>query len=575
MPIRPSETLRDSAQLPLTPQSNQTAQASCLAAASLTVADRFDAQVQTQPNAVAIESDTRLWTYAQLSERSVALACVLTTLKVGRDDRVAILAENCAEYVAVFLAAARLGAIVACQNWRQADPELTHCLNLVRPAIIIVSERFAHTVERLKIEAVAVLSLAQLDRMMAPHTVSGEPAKVASLLPALQNAVDPEAGLLLLYTSGTTGLPKAALISHRAVIARSLVYALDRAGSSSSVFVAWTPFFHMGSTDPTLATLMAGGKVIVLDGFDAERLVEIVVHEHVGHLNLVPGVIERFLAAWNRRGAQPLKVDSVGVMADLVPPRLIAELTAALKAPYCNTFGSTETGSPPASRAVVEVGVVPDRHQLAKQQSSLCSIRLLDAQDQEVDAGCAGEVAMRGPTLFSGYWNADDVNAEVFRDGWYRMGDMMLRNLDGTLDFVDRKKYLIKSGGENIYPAEIERVLLAMPEVAEAVVVRRLDQQWGEVPIAFVVRLDPNLTEARVIEACQGVIANYKRPKAVHFVDGESLPRNVSGKVERHKLEAWLAAQPDTSSSSLPCSSSSSSAASPPLAFKQPIEGAR
>jgi fatty-acyl-CoA synthase len=147
---------------------------------------------------------------------------------------------------------------------------------------------------------------------------------------------------------------------------------------------------------------------------------------------------------------------------------------------------------------------------------------------------------MRGPTLFSGYWNAPEANAEVFRDGWYHMGDVLVRNADGTLDYVDRKKYLIKSGGENIYPAEIERVLLALPSVAEAVVVRRADARWGEVPVAFVVRLDPALTEAMVIDACRGVIANYKLPKEVRFIAADALPRNVSGKIERRRLETLL-----------------------------------
>ncbi len=145
-------------------------------------------------------------------------------------------------------------------------------------------------------------------------------------------------------------------------------------------------------------------------------------------------------------------------MADLVPPAEIAEITRLLGAPYANTFGATETGCPPCSSNLIPIGVAPAR--LSKQQSPFCEVRLVDADDRDVPDGAPGELCMRGPTLFSGYWRAPEVNASDFRGGWFHMGDVFVRNPDGTLDFVDRVKYLIKSGGENIYPAEIERVLL-------------------------------------------------------------------------------------------------------------------
>ena len=147
---------------------------------------------------------------------------------------------------------------------------------------------------------------------------------------------------------------------------------------------------------------------------------------------------------------------------------------------------------------------------------------------------------MRGPSLFSGYWQAPEINAEEFRGGWFHMGDVFVRNADGTLDFVDRRKYLIKSGGENIYPAEIERVLMASPRIAEAVVVRRPDARWGEVPVAFVVASDPAVSGADVVDLCRGKIAKYKLPKEVRLVTQADLPRNASGKVKRFELETRL-----------------------------------
>ena len=173
-------------------------------------------------------------------------------------------------------------------------------------------------------------------------------------------------------------------------------------------------------------------------------------------------------------------------------------------------------------------------------QSGFCEIRLVDADDNDVPDGEPGELAIRGPSLFSGYWGNDEANREAFRNGWFHMGDVFRRNPDGSLDFLDRVKYMIKSGAENIYPAEIERHILADPRIADAAVVRKPDDRWGEVPVVFAARTDDALTEDDVIAMCRGRIANYKLPKEVHFVAMEDLPRSTSGKIQRHVLEARL-----------------------------------
>jgi fatty-acyl-CoA synthase len=225
-------------------------------------------------------------------------------------------------------------------------------------------------------------------------------------------------------------------------------------------------------------------------------------------------------------------------MADLVPPAEIAEVTTLLNAPYANTFGATETGCPPCSSNLIPVGVAPTK--LSKQQSPFCEVKLVDAEEREAPDGKPGELCMRGPTLFSGYWRAPETNANDFRGGWFHMGDVFVRNPDGTLDFVDRVKYLIKSGGENIYPAEIERVLLQDKRVADAVVVRKRDPKWGEVPVAFVARHDETLNEDDLRARCREQLAGFKQPKEIHFIPFDALPRSASGKIQRHELEQRL-----------------------------------
>ncbi len=187
----------------------------------------------------------------------------------------------------------------------------------------------------------------------------------------------------------------------------------------------------------------------------------------------MPGMIEEIIIGAKLRRTLPCGIKLIGAMADLVPRQQLAEITSLLRPPYANTFGATETGLPPASAGRLAIGDSPAR--LSKHPSASCVPRPVDAAERDVPDGTPGELLSRGPTLFSGYWNAPDTNRPDFRGGWFHMGDVFACHADATIDFVDRVKYLIKSGGENIYPAEIEQVLLRDPRVANAVVVRRVD----------------------------------------------------------------------------------------------------
>jgi acyl-CoA synthetase (AMP-forming)/AMP-acid ligase II len=278
--------------------------------------------------------------------------------------------------------------------------------------------------------------------------------------------------------------------------------------------------------------------VIVVDGFDKGRLADVVASEQLGWLLLMPGMVGSFAAELKERCIQARGVRVCGVMADLVPPAEIAEITALLGAPYANTFGATETGCPPCSSSLIPIGVAPTR--LSKEQSPYCEVRLVDGDDIDVPDGTPGELCMRGPTLFSGYWRAPEANEHDFRGGWFHMGDVFVRTPDGRLDFVDRVKYLVKTGGENVYPAEIERVLLQDPRVADAAVVRRPDPKWGEVPVAFVARRDETLAAEDLRSLCRAQLAGYKQPRDIIFISYEAFPRSASGKVQRHELEKRL-----------------------------------
>lgn len=496
--------------------------------ASLSLAGLIRHHARYHAERIALEDENRAISYGELDARANRIANALLSLGLQRGDRIAILTENRLEFLEIEVAAAKLGLIVAALNWRLTDEELRHCIELVTPSLRFVSARYADTLARLGYGGEGTINLDRDFEAMLQASPAKEPPILAQ----------PEDGLIILYTSGTTGMPKGALISQRAVIARSQIFYHDLRLDEADAFVAWAPFFHMVSNDHAMATLIHGGRVIVIDGFQPEKLVDAVARHRIGWFVVMPGMIERLAAELKKRNVIPAGIKAIGAMADLVPRHQLAEITTLLRAPYVNSFGATETGLAPASKNFVAIGTMPER--LPKEQSSYCEIRLVDENDIEVADGEPGELAIRGPSLFSGYWQNPETNAKDFRNGWFHMGDVFVRHPDGTLEFVDRRKYLIKSGGENIYPAEIERVLLSDPRIDEAVVVRRLDPHWGEVPVAFVVPRDPNLSEQDVLALCEGKLARYKFPKAIHFITHEEVPRSTTGKVQRHHLELRL-----------------------------------
>ena len=505
-----------------------TTAAAMVAGAIPTVGELFRSGAQVHSASTAIEYQGRQISYGQLLDRVQRAAAMLAALGLRRGDRIALLAHNRPEYFELELASANLGVMTACLNWRLSQRELAYCIELVSPKLVIVETELAGNLNAAA-EGRQLIELGpHYERLLQQQ--SGRPA------PILANSED---GLVILYTSGTTGQPKGAVISHRAMVMRALVFSSELGISHRDSFVAWAPMFHMASTDHGLATLLRGGTVVMIDGFQIEPLLAAVARHQIGWLVLIPGMVEAFVAGLKAEATMVKGVRVCGAMADLVPPHAIAEVTELLQAPYLNSFGSTETGLPPATRSLIAVGEVPTR--LSKQQSAFCQIRLVDPSDDEVAPGQPGELAIRGATLFSGYWQAEDTNARDFRGGWFHMGDVFRRNDDGSLDFVDRAKYMIMSGGENVYPAEIERVLMSDTRITEAAVVRVADQKWGEVPVAFVSCRDDTVTEAYLLELCRRDLAAYKRPRQFQFIDFAEFPRSTSGKVQRHELEARLA----------------------------------
>ncbi len=490
-----------------------------LSAGMATVWDLIASRMDAEPQAIAlIEGEERL-SYAQLIHRADRIAADLAARGVQRGDRVAVLSENCIEYSLTQLACAKLGAVVACLNWRLVAEELAWCIELVDPRVLLASARHMD-LARMAYPDRDIVDLRSLDR-------DGQTPVNAH----------PEDGFIIIYTSGTTGRPKAAIISQRAQIARMCAFRLDLGLAKDDGYISWAPMFHMGGTEHLFSTLLIGGTVTIMDGFDADRIIDTLEQHRIGWLMTIPATTELLLPRLRERQPDIKGVRVVGAMADMTPIAVIDEITRLLSAPYLNSFGATETGMPPLTGDLIQPNEMP--RSLAKKLSILTQLRLVGADGQDVEDGVAGEAWVKGPTLFSGYWNAEQVNRDDFSGGWFHMGDLFRRSPAGY-EFVGRSKYLIKSGGENIYPAEIERVILADPRVSDAIVVRRPDAHWGEVPVAVVARLDDSLAEADIIAICEKNLARYKKPKGVVFIAIEDFPRSTSGKIIRERVEEMV-----------------------------------
>lgn len=480
-------------------------------------------------------------TYRELNARTDGLSDSLASEGVSRGSTIALISENRPEFIEVVLAGAKLGALTMAQNWRLSEDELLHCLRIEPPDAIFVSGKHEEKI-----------SWIQEDESLTSNVYSFDDPGVGGEYSTLRRGGDTneradgqapssEDGAVVLYTSGTTGLPKAAVISHRALFYRSLLRTRMFEMKRNPDFVGWPPMFHMGGFVAFVSVLLNSGTFYTIDGFQPELILERQQQSDSSFLIVFPGTAEEILETVGEMdySADDYGVDYVGIAPNLFEPGQIEALTDAFDAEFFNSFGSTETGMAPAGGNTVPVGRSLDEDDLLKVESPLSDQKLIDKDWNEVERGEVGEMAVNGPLLFSGYLKNPEANRTEFKDGWFRMGDMFRRDDDGRLTFVDRRKYLIKSGGENIYPAEIERALLNHESIQEACIVRVPDEKWGEVPMAYLAPDSAEVTPDEILEYLDGKIARYKLPHYIRFIDPDEFPRSSNGKIQRGQIEEW------------------------------------
>ena len=469
-----------------------------------------------QPDKIALRFEGESWSYQALHEWVTRLASGLChELGLERGDRIAFYGHNSASEIALFFAAARLGLIVVPLNWRLAVDELRYIVSNADAEVVVHGPEFAP--EAAELAEGCSARLISTDHEL-PH-LSAAPAKPL-----------PEAALtdpfLIVYTSGTTGRPKGAVLTQEAVLwnVLSSLHAHDFTAEDHVLNVL--PLFHVGGINiQTMPCFFIGGTVSVHSGFDPGAAVEALRNDGITSSVFVPTMLQALLARpdWDPQTFPRLRMLTTG--STDVPADLLQTVNGQ-GVPMVQVYGATETGPitsyQRAAEAMATAGSIgrPAAH---------VRVRLVRSDGADCGGDEPGEIWVKGPNIFSHYWAEKEATERAIEDGWFKTGDVAYRDGQGLLWFVGRTKHVIISGGENIYPAEIERLIARLPGLREAAVVGRPDPRWGEVPVVVAAAEADGPSRDEILAACDGQIARYKWPKDVVFVD--ALPRNALGKV--------------------------------------------
>ncbi|MBT2479765.1 long-chain fatty acid--CoA ligase [Streptomyces sp. ISL-94] len=479
------------------------------------------------PDRIAVVHEDRSWTYRELHQRVLRLAHALRALGTGRGDRVAYLGPNHPAFLETLFAAGTLGAVFVPLNTRLTAPELAYNLSDSGSTVLVHASEHAEAAPA----AAAAAGVRHRIALAGPDddgALGYEELLSGAGTGPLDEAVAPEDPCMIMYTSGTTGRPKGAVLSHANIIWNSVNVLVDTDLAGDEVTLVVAPLFHTAGLNMTcLPTLLKGGRVVLLGAFDAERVLEAIEGRRVTYMFGVPTMYDAMAARprWETTDLSSLRTLNCGGAP--VPAHTIATYLARGLA-FSQGYGMTE-----ASPGVLYL----DRERTSDKAGSagvphfFTDTRVVLPDGREAGPGERGEILVHGPNVMTGYWGRPEDTEDAFTYGrWLRTGDVARTDADGYAYIVDRVKDMFVSGGENVYPAEVEDVLLTHPAVVECAVIGVPDPVWGEVGRAVVVLSpDARADEDDILGHLQGRLAKYKIPKSL--VVTKALPRTASGKI--------------------------------------------
>ena len=478
------------------------------------------------PDSPAISFAGSAISFAELESQVAAMAGWLVRGGIAAGDRIAVYARNHPESFITLFAASRIGAMMVPLNWRLSEEELAWQMQDAAPAMLLHGVDFADMAARLA-KTVSCRTVAIGDDLAA--------ARKDYVLAAEDGAGSADAELLLVYTSGTTGRPKGAVLDQAAMHANAAMSHHAYAMAADDVVLNILPLFHVGGLNiQPLPALFLGGHVVIHDGFDPAGVLAAVAAHQITQITVVPTILGALLAdpAWQEADLASLRMIAIG--STDVPVALI-EAVHDRGIAVVQIYGATET-SPTAIYQTADIAFGTAGS--IGRAGCACEIRIVGPDGKEMPTGEVGEIWVRGDNILTRYWNNRAASAASITDGWFHTGDMARVDADGLYWFADRLKHVIISGGENIYPAELERVLSDFDGLAEFAIVGRDDPRWGQVPVVVAVRGTDTVNAHDVLAHFSGRIASFKRPKDVLFV--EALPRNALGKIVAAEVRALL-----------------------------------
>jgi len=493
---------------------------------------------ELHPDKPAVVFDERPVTYLALDRRCRRTAAWLQSLGIEKGDRVALMVYNCPEFIELYLACARLGAIFVPVNFRLAAPEVDYLLQHADPKLFVFDGAFDELVASLKLDSrMPWMMLAGFGNCSASRGVCDYGEEVRRFegkgpsFSEVPGPSDPEEPQVIMYTSGTTGQPKGAVLSHRKTFFNCLNADLFFKLHHDDTMLVVLPLFHSGGLFIQASPVLYKGATMILHArFEPGKIFADIAAFRVTKLLGVPTVYRALLAnaPRHRCDLSSLRVCAIG--GEKTTPELLAGCKAG-GFPLRQIMGQTETSIllwASEEDCLRKPGTVgrPVFH---------AQVKILDRQRREVPPGAVGEIVARGSIMMNAYWRDPEATRDTIKGGWLYTGDLAYRDEEGYFFLVDRAKDMYVSGGENVYPAEIERVLRGHPAVADVAVVGISDDTWGEAGAAYVILKPGRKAEpGEIIAFCDGRLAPFKRPKTVFFC--ERFPRTSLGKVRKHLL---------------------------------------
>lgn len=502
-----------------------------------TLRDVFDRNLALNPGGAAYVYEDRAVSYRAFSESVFRLANGLSDLGVCRQDRVAILAQNGPRYLEAYAACETAAFVLVPINYRLSASEIGYILKDSRPRVLLYETEYAAIVEELKRENPGIV---------ACFCIDGEGAKASydALLEAASPAPpktrpEPTDLAYLIYTSGTTGRPKGAMHDHRGQVRFSQLMASEMGIGPTDNMLLVMPFYHIGAKCSHLGCAYRGASIILMRKYDIAVLSEQLERHRATMAHLAPLMVQDLVA---HQKSNPRDHSALRLVEYASGPLAVGPLREAIDTYgliFLQIYGMTETGMgtvlQPHHHRIEGDGANSARLASAGQPALHFAIRIVDGEGRDLPVGETGEILIAGPSMMRGYWNNEEATRQVLKNGWMHSGDVGSLDEDGFLTILDRKKDMIISGGENIYPREVEEALYLHPAVAEAAVIGIPDERWGEAVKAFVVlKGDDRPCEQDLVEHCRAHIASYKKPKSISFL--AELPRLPNKKIDKKAL---------------------------------------